>query len=350
MELARRTLLVLISLLASAQARIPAPEGTESLREFYKQATVVAHVRVTGFDEITHNEEHRFAAISRFEIQRAYKGDASVGSILRVPFTYFTEFDQGHDCVDFRKYDEWLIFVTYERGGWRLTHDCHAALPVSHVMNEVDGKLNGEVQLESDLLAGLSDNNPEERLWNLKRLAAWQPSGTSFETLHALINTRGEISDWALYACLRGEDWSVLPIVEQKLVPYEEPPRKPGLRTQIPPLTLLVVDLRYVQHPIAAPMLARLMTNAKWHLTRSAAAGALSEVTDDRALAPAAEALLDQDLYVRYSALVIVSKLTKASECSRPDDANDGGALNAASLRCRQWWLETGQAKFSAPR
>jgi hypothetical protein len=258
-------------------ARIPEPEGMEDLQWLGASAPFIFHANVVGFNTTTRNgREEGFAILT---VDRSYK-EKPHGFTVRLRFRYDDySWQNGHDCIDLRRADSWLIFAVRESGDvFDFSDDCEGGLPMSSILAP-NPRGTWDQELQQDLIAGLHDPDPAVRLANIARLGGLKlPSSAT--ALHEIIDSgSSDEREWAIYAALRSRDMSVLPQVEaivtdlndssptrQGTLKLDAAPR-PG-RVPSDPKAAMTLELQHVRDPKAVPELVRIMSTAKTDIAR----------------------------------------------------------------------------------
>jgi hypothetical protein len=333
--------------------RIPIQEGTEDLRNLAQPAPYVFHATVVGFE--TTRSSMGESGIVNLTVNRWYKGKTS--GTVRLKFTYsWLMAGNGHDCVDLRRSDSWLIFAKQSSPGiLEFSHDCQGGLPMSALLADHPTGAWDQV-LQLDLITGLQDSDQRFRLANIARLGGLKLV-SSVESLRRFVDTGSELeSKWATYAALRLGDLSVLPEVERIVTAIEIPGSRRG-RTEIPEETpapmadrtaypspdgAIALQLSELRDRQAVPALTRILQSAVDPMVRGCAATALAEIQDSASLSEMAEHLKSADTGVRYKALLFMERVTSQSECTVPSSLREADFLSAAE-RCKAWWEQTGK-------
>lgn len=333
-------------------ARARVAEGSEDLQSLGASAQFIFHANVISFDSTEENGVEKGFAI--LHVDRWYKGKAEISAIrLRFRFVKFAIID-GHDCIDLHRTDSWLIFAARFSGDlFDFSDDCEGGLPMSQILSP-SPRGSWDQQLQQDLIAGLRDPDSSVRLANIARLGGLKLA-SSAAPLHDFITSGSEIEKkWPIYAALRSGDLSVLPQVEAIVISISGPlPNRPSSRpvlTAAPQLggaypdpdASIALELQHIRDPRAVPTLIRILNSAKTDLVRECAGQALEEMGDPRSARAAAAALNDPSRYVRYDAIVLLWKLTKAPECAIPDGSFSDVQSAPYYERCKAWWRTVG--------
>jgi hypothetical protein len=339
-------------------ARVPAPEGTEDLVELARPADVVFHASVIDIRPDVHRPTSD-GYIARLHVNRVYKGQ--LPPELNLAYNW-PGFMMGHGCIDLTRSTSWLIFGKIAAGSMVLfSHDCEGGLPVSSIL-AADAPGTWTERLQRDLIAGLDDNAPDVRLANIARLGGLKLRSSAV-ALHRVIEIGSETErKWAIYACLRSGDLSVLPAVEKlviaipdhagpSIVPVpteiDAAPQlvEPVLRGGFPhPDASIAWELQNLRSPNIVPMLIRVLRAARWANVRGEALLALEKIKDPRSAPAVDAALADPDPFIRFNALVTMRLLTNASQCHEPPPEAGDAALTMKAAECQRWWNENGES------
>ena len=348
----------LLLLPIASWARIPVPEGTEDIAYLAQSASFIFHAQVVEIEPNDQQTQWRQAGIATLAVDRWYKG-APQPPIVRIRFAYDDNSAiNGHDCVDLRRSSTWLIFANQTTTDlFEFSHDCEGGLP----MAPIAGPSTSEAwlqQLQQDLIAGLSDNNPVMRLANIARLGGLKlPSSTA--ALHKFVEHGTEAeSKWAIYAALRSGDLGVLPRVETIAIDLEKPATAHDLHSPLvaedaapvshsaygDPESDIVFELRHLRDRRAVPLLIKILDLAKTGLARECAVQALQEIKDPRAIPSVARHLDDSDRYVRYDSLVTIMYVTHVPECTLANDWKEWEIPTYVD-HCKNWWNVSGRKR-----
>ncbi len=341
----------------SLSARIPIAEGTEDIRDLAESASFVFHARVVSIDLIRGTPDWG-EGTANLAVDRWYKGKPRPATV-RMKFLY-PGIISGHDCIDFRRTSSWLIFANQGAdGSFVFSHDCEGGLPMSPILAPPTSGVWLE-QLQQDLIAGLRDDDPAERLANIARLAGLKLR-SSAGALHEFVEHGSEIeSKWAVYAAFRLGDLSVLPEVERMVIAITETPatlRHPlsserpldaapsghGGRYAYPDIEI-ALEFRYLRDRHAVPALIRIAQSAKASLVRDCAMAALAEIKDPRSVPVAADHLSDPDSAIRFHALITISYVTNEPACMLPQDWKEQD-VPVVIEKCKKWWSDTGSSR-----
>lgn len=319
-------------------SRLTAPPYMADVQDLADRAPLVFRGRVVAVSLISPNSDPhhgRVVSIATIEVDRWYRGSGATKVSLR--FAYPPLANQGHDCIDFKPGDFWLIFAkdfaTEAPGPLEVIDDCEGALTISPRLASNLRNSDWPRQMEADFTAGLSDTDPVDRLASIQRLGGLKlPS--SRDALHLIIESGDELeSKWAVYAALRTGDVSVLPNVHRLLSHGD---------SNLPEFAI-ANELKQITDPGAVSDLIAILGDSPGELTRNRALIALGENLKDRRAVPSLAAhLSDTDPGSRYNALYGIAKLTAEPSCSLPEGWTETDVLPQIS-RCSLWWDQVGK-------
>lgn len=318
---------------AGLWARLMLPPSMADVRELAEKAPLVFRGNVFAVIPVTSNELPGAGNLymAKIQIDRWYRGEGPTEEMLQ--FKYGSFASNGHDCIDFRSATYWVVFARETRGKLELIDDCDGALTISSLLGRDLGTANWLAQMEADFLAGLDDQESEERLASIQRLGGLKlPS--SRNALHRVIENGSEAeSQWAVYAALRTGDVSVLPRVKRLLATGD----------RALPESAIALQLQSVTNPDAVPDLIAILESAPSELTRWCVLIALGEkLQDPRAVPSLAAHLSDPDRYARFDSLVGLKNITNEDACTLPREWKEEDVEPQIS-RCRVWWEQTGK-------
>jgi hypothetical protein len=189
--------------------------------------------------------------VARFQVDRLYRGKLPGGALI-----HFNSGGKmfGHDCINFRPDQYWLVFGAKSNGSLELFDDCVGALGISSRPGPDVSRSGWMAQMEADFMAGLQDPDQASRILSIQRLGGLKlPSSRS--ALRKIIDQNiGDESKWAIYATLRTGDVTVLPMIGQILASSDE--RKL-------PESAISFELRKVTDPSAMPFLLEIFEKAR---------------------------------------------------------------------------------------
>jgi HEAT repeats len=315
-------------------ARLMLPPSMADVRDLADKAPIVFRGRVAQI--ISHPylpDSFGVDSLATIHVDRLYRG--SVPENLTVHFLYNRAplALQGHNCIDFEPDTYWLVFAVEKAGRLELFDDCGGALAISPLLGPRLKDFDWLAQMEADFLAGLNDASAANRVVSIQRLGGLKlPSAQS--ALHRIIDKASkEEANWAVYAALRGGDFSVMPQVKQILANGD----------MTSPQREIAFELKNVSDSSAVPILIEILANAPGELTRTSVLTALGEnIKDPRAVPILANHLSAADESLRYLALVGLWNIAQESACSPSDTANEQN-LEARIRRCKLWWEERGK-------
>ena len=271
-----------------------------------------------------------------FRVDRWYRGEDS--QVVSLPFTTPNPvFGNGHDCIDFRPDQFWILFAVKKGEGFEMIDDCEGALAISPLIGPNLASADWPEQMEADFIAGLSDQSLEARLLSIQRLGGLKlPS--SREALHRLIAAGNETeSKWAVYAALRTKDVTVLPAARHLLANGDKPM----------PESAIALELQQVDDPTAVPELIAIANSAPGEIARYSALYALSEhIRDPKTVPVLANFLSDADPQVRFTSMVGMAYITHADACTLPAGWTENDVAPQVQ-RCLTWWQQSGHLQYA---
>lgn len=274
-------------------------------------------------------------SVASLRVDRWYRGeDAQVVSVSFI--TPNPIFGSGHDCIDFRPDQFWIVFAVKKGERFEMIDDCEGALAISPLLGPNLNPADWPEQMEADFTAGLSDKSLDARLLSIQRLGGLKlPS--SREPLHRVIAGSNEAeSKWAVYAALRTEDVTVLPAAHHLLAS--------GDKTM--PESAIALELQHIDNRTAVPELIAIANSAPGEMTRQNALYALSEhIKDPKTAKVLAAFLSDPDRQMRYTALFGLKNITRADACALPPGWTDND-IDPQVQRCLTWWQQTGHLNW----
>ena len=268
--------------------------------------------------------------VAKFQVDRIYLGNLE-GETL-VHFSYAGGLGGlGHDCIDFRPEQNWLVFAVEKNGLLELFDDCTGALGISSRLGLTVRPSDWLAQMEADFIAGLEDSDAESRIFSIQRLGGLKLA-SSRPVLHEVIERRKGIeAEWAIYAMLRTGDVSVLPMVNGLLASGD---RKTPERA-------IAYELRNVNDPIAVPDLLEIFEKTPSDDVRFEALIALVDnLKDSRVVPVLGPSLSSSDRQIRYLALSGLNTIAHAEACNtiHGKDENDEAAFERETASCKAWW------------
>ncbi len=313
-----------------ALARIPEHPAQVNIPRLARDATILFRGAVSTIVPGTTNHWGTKDAIAQFVVDRWYRGMGP--ALVEVRFSYNSDWSvNGHDCIDFQPGSHWIVFAKGEAGPLQLVHDCEGALPVSsRLASELPNSNDVFPLMLADFAAGLQDGSSEARITSIQRLGNLR-SPQALPFLQPLLQTRdGEEYEWAVYAALRSGDSRVLPAVKEFLQKYPD---------QRMPEFFMPREIMDTTDKAAIPdLLALLDGNPR---VQAVALIALGRIGDRGVLPTVAPHLADTDRSVRYQALALLSKVTKAQACDIAPSSSDE-EMNAKERECLAWWQQVG--------
>jgi hypothetical protein len=271
--------------------------------------------------------------IAKFQVDRIYRGTLPGAAVVH--FSHGLSW-MGHDCIDFRPDQNWLVFAVEENGLIELFDDCTGALGISSRLGPKVRPSGWLAQMEADFIAGLEAPDVESRILSIQRLGGLKlPS--SRPALHDVIEKRkGVEAEWAVYATLRTGDVTVLPIVSRLLAGGD----------QKTPEGAMAYELRNVKDPSAVPDLLEIVENTPSDYPRLEALLALVDNIKDPRVVPLLGASLSSgDRQIRYIALSGLNTIANAEACSTTRHANENeeAAFERETASCEAWWEREGK-------
>jgi hypothetical protein len=271
--------------------------------------------------------------VAKFRVDRVYRGKLQEETVVH--FSYGAGFN-GHDCIDFRPEQNWLVFAFEKNGLLQLFDDCTGALGISSRLGVEVTPSDWLAQMEADFIAGLEDSDVESRIFSIQRLGGLQLA-SSRPALHEVIERRKGIeAEWATYATLRTGDVTVLPMVNGLL----------ASRDKKMPEGAIAYELRNVKDPSAVPDLLEIFEKTSSDYARLEALIALVDnLKDPRVVPLLGPSLSSSDRQIRYLALSGLNTIANAQACSTRHDANenDEAAFERETASCKDWWEREGK-------
>lgn len=276
--------------------------------------------------------------VAKFQVDRIYRGNLEGQAVVH--FSYSggpgPVFNDGHDCIDFRSEQSWLVFAVEKNGLLELFDNCTGALGISSRIGVTVEPSDWLAQMEADFIAGLEDSDVESRIFSIQRLGGLKLA-SSRPALHEAIERRKRIeAGWAIYATLRTGDVSVLPMVKGLLASGDKKM----------PEGAIAYELRNVNDPSAVPDLLEIFEKTPSDYTRFEALIALVEnLKDPRVVPVLGPSLSSSDRQIRYLALSGLNTIANAEACNTRHDAdeNDEAAFERETASCKAWWEREGK-------
>jgi hypothetical protein len=326
--------LAMFLLAVQCWCRLMSPPSMADVRDLAQKSPLVFRGRVLKVIPVAENREPgpRVESIAIIQVDRWYRGKGRTEALVH--FTYdYNRTVNGHDCIDFRPYEYWLVFAAEKNGQLEMTDDCEGALTISLLLGPDLGNVGWPAQMEADFLEGLNDHDSAARLASIQRLGGLKlPS--SRDTLHRVVEKGDDAeSKWAVYAALRTGDVSVLPRVRQLLAKGD---------SELPE-SAIAMELQNVTDTRALPELISILKNAPSELTQTRVLIALGEkLKDPRAVPSLAAHLSDPDLHARYDALDGLKNITHEEACTLSREWKEQDVEPQIS-RCKIWWEQVGK-------
>jgi HEAT repeat protein len=273
--------------------------------------------------------------VAKFQVDRIYRGKPEGEAVVH--FSYGGGFGfNGHDCIDFRPEQSWLVFAVEKNGLLELFDDCTGALGISSRLGVKVGPSDWLAQMEADFIAGLEDSDVESRIFSIQRLGGLMLA-SSRPALHEVIERRKGIeAGWAIYATLRTGDVTVLPMVNGLLASGDKKM----------PEGAIAYELRNVKDPSAVPDLLEIVEKTPGDYARFAALLALVDnIKDPRVVPVLGPSLSSGDRQIRYIALSGLNTIANAEACSTTRHANENeeAAFERETASCEAWWEREGK-------
>jgi hypothetical protein len=318
---------------AQGLCRLMFPSSMADVRLLAESAPLVFRGEVLKVTPLTINTNPgaRVESLATIQIDRWYRGKGTTEASLHFAYSHYGI--NGHDCIDFRPGEYWVVFAIEINGQLKMVHDCEGALTISPLLGPDLANGDWPAQMEADFLAGLTDDDSEARLASIQRLGGLKlPS--SREPLHRVIETGDEAeSKWAVYAALRSGDVTVLPRVKQLLANGD------GAL----PESAIALELKDITDASAVPDLLAILNSAPGEVTRMCVLAALGEkLRDPRAVPSLASHLSDPARHARYYALGGLSNIAHEEACTLPRDWTEQDVEPQIS-RCKTWWEQVGK-------
>jgi hypothetical protein len=273
--------------------------------------------------------------VAKFQVDRIYRGKLEGEAVVHFSYGGGQWFN-GHDCIDFRPEQSWLMFAVEKNGLLELFDDCTGALGISSRLGEEVRPSDWLAQMEADFIAGLEDSDVESRIFSIQRLGGLKLA-SSRPALHEVIERRKGIeAEWAIYATLRTGDITVLPMVNGLLASGDKKM----------PEGAIAYELRNVNDPSAVPYLLEIFEKTPSDYARFEALIALVDnLKDPRVVPVLGPSLSSSDRQIRYIALSGLNTIANAEACSTRHDANenDEAAFERETTSCKAWWEREGK-------
>jgi hypothetical protein len=274
--------------------------------------------------------------VAKFQVDRIYRGKLEGEAVVHFSYGGGFGFFNGHDCIDFRPEQSWLVFAVEKNGLLELFDDCTGALGISSRLGVKVGPSDWLAQMEADFIAGLEDSDVESRIFSIQRLGGLKLA-SSRPALHEVIERRKGIeAGWAIYATLRTGDVTVLPMVNGLLASGDKKM----------PERAIAYELRNVKDPSAVPDLLEIVEKTPSDYARFEALLALVDNIKDPRVAPVLGPNLSSgDSQIRYVALSGLNTIANAEACSttRHANENDETAFERETASCKAWWEREGK-------
>ncbi len=271
--------------------------------------------------------------VAKFQVDRIYRGKLEGEAVVH--FSYGGGFN-GHDCIDFRPEQSWLVFAVEKNGLMELFDDCTGALGISSRLGVEVRPFDWLAQMEADFTAGLEDSNVDSRIFSIQRLGGLKLA-SSRPALHEVIERRkGLEAEWAIYATLRTGDVTALPMVNGLLASGDKKV----------PEAAIAYELRNVKDPSAVPDLLEIFEKTPNDYARFEALIALVDnLKDPRVVPVLGPSLSSSNGQIRYLALSGLNTIANAEACSTRHHANekDEAAFERETASCKAWWEREGK-------
>ena len=272
--------------------------------------------------------------VAKFQVDRIYRGKLE-GEVV-VHFSYGAGDPLGHDCINFRPEQSWLVFAVEKNGLLELFDDCTGALRISSRLAVKVRPSDWLAQMEADFIAGLEDSDVQSRIFSIQRLGGLKLA-SSRPALHEVIERRKGIeAEWAIYATLRTGDVTVLPTVNGLLASSDKKL----------PEGAIAYELRNVKDPSAVSDLLEICEKTPNDYARFEALIALVDnLKDPRVVPVLGSSLSSRDRQIRYLALSGLNTIANAEACStrHHGDETDEAAFERETASCKAWWEQEGK-------
>lgn len=273
--------------------------------------------------------------VAKFQVDRIYRGELEGEAVVH--FSYAGGHGlNGHDCIDFRPAQSWLVFAVEKNSLLQLFDDCTGALGISSRLGVEVRPSDWLAQMEADFIAGLEDSDVESRIFSIQRLGGLQLA-SSRPALHEVIERgKGIEFGWAIYATLRTGDVTVLPLLNGLLAS--------GAKKM--PEGAIAYELRNVKDPSAVPDLLEIVEKTVSDYARFEALLALVDnIKDPRVVPVLGPSLSSGDRQIRNIALSGLNTIANAEACSTTRHANesDEAAFERETASCKAWWEQVGK-------
>jgi hypothetical protein len=274
--------------------------------------------------------------VAKFQVDRIYRGKLEGEAVVHFSYGRGQLLFNGHDCIDFRPEQSWLVFAVEKNGLLELFDDCTGALGISSRLGVEIRPSDWLAQMEADFIAGLEDTDVEARIFSIQRLGGLKLA-SSRPALHEVIERRRGIeAAWAIYATLRTGDVTVLPTVNELLASGDKKM----------PEGAIAYELRNVKDPSAVPDLLEIFEKTPSDYARFEALIALVDNLKDPRVVPfLGPSLSSSDRQIRYLALSGLNTIANAEACSttRHANENDEAAFERETASCKAWWEREGK-------
>lgn len=271
--------------------------------------------------------------VANFQVDRIYRGKLAVE--VAVHFSHGGG-DLGHDCLDFRHEQSWLVFAVERNGQLELFDDCTGALRISSRLGVKVRPSDWLAQMEADFIAGLEDSDVESRIFSLQRLGGLKLASSRPALREVIERRKGIEAEWAIYATLRTGDVTVLPAVNGLLVSnYKKLPEG-----------AIAYELRNVKDPRAVADMLEIFEKTPSDYARFEALIALVDnLKDPRVVPDLGSSLSSSNRQIRYLALSGLNSIANAEACNTRDigDGSDEAAFERETARCKVWWEREGK-------
>ena len=274
--------------------------------------------------------------VAKFQVDRIYRGKLPEAPVVHFSYGSSLLAVNGHDCIDFRPDQSWLVFAVEKNGLLELFDDCIGSLGISTRLGPQVKPAGWLAQMEADFMAGLEDPDVQSRILSIQRLGGLKLA-SSRPALHQVIeNRKGVEAAWAVYATLRTGDVTVLPIVSPLLAGGD----------QALPVWAIAYELRNIKDPSAVPDLLQIFQNAPSDQVRMEVLIALVDnIKDARVVPVLGTSLSSSNNQIRYLALSGLAAMGNSEACSTSRNAyeDEDAAFERQTNSCKSWWEREGK-------
>jgi hypothetical protein len=314
-------------------SRLSPDQSEVDIRELAEKAPLIFRGRVLGIQPDPNyrinNQPVDTAFIATIQIDRVYRGQLTDPALLH--FRFNNRLLDGHECIDFKPEQNWLIFAAEKDDSLELFDDCIGALGISSLLGPDVNPSDWLSQMEADYIAGLNDPDEKSRIFSIQRLGGLQLA-SSRAALHEIIDHHPGIeAKWAVYAALRTGDVTVLPAVKNYLISQKYDWAE----------TDMMFELQHVKDPAALPDLLDIFDTASSDLARHTILNTVVDnFKDPRAIPTLVRSLSFSDPAIRYLGLAGLQNITHVPACAidRSGTEDQEVVYQREEAACKAWW------------